>query len=83
MARYSPNFGDNWQSLLEMGKECHFPSNFDMPRQFTTRKTELQPIKSPNGLLYPRLEVEQQIHSEDEIDTENRIICIELNFIMK
>ena len=49
--------------MAEMGKECGFPSNFDMPRPFTPRKTELQrktelprktelqPIISPNGLV--------------------------------
>ena len=42
--------------MVEMGKECGFPSNFDMLRSFTPRKTELprkielQPIKLPNGL---------------------------------
>ena len=51
--------------MVEMGKECGFPSNFDMPRPFTPHKTdlrrkaELQPIKSPNRLLYARVEVEQ------------------------
>ena len=50
-----------------MGKECGFLSNFDMPRPFTPRKTELQPIKSPNGLLH--LKVEQRTHSGDEIGT--------------
>ena len=50
-------------------KECRFPSHFDMPRPITPcetelpRKTELQPIKSPNGLAYPRVEVEQQTQS--------------------
>ena len=27
-----------------------------------------QPIRLPNGLLYPRVEVEQRTHSGDEID---------------
>ena len=60
--------------MVEMGKECDFPSNFDMPRPFTARKTELlckmelQPIKSQNGLFYPRVEVEQRTHFGDEID---------------
>ena len=59
--------------MVEMGKEYGFPLNFDMLRPFTPcktelpRKTELQPIKSPNGLLYPRLEVEQRTYSGDEI----------------
>ena len=69
MASYPPNFRDKYQIIAEMGKECGFPSNVDMPRPFTPRKTELpskaefRPIKSPNGLVYPRLEVEKQIHS--------------------
>ena len=51
--------------MAEMGKECCFPSNFDMPRPFPPRKTELPPktallpIKSPSGLVYSRVEVEQ------------------------
>ena len=59
-----------------MGKECGFPLNFDMPRPFTLRKTELPrkmellPIKSPDGLLYPRVEQNQRTHSEDEIDSD-------------
>ena len=73
MARYAPNFGDKLQIIAEMDKECGFPSNFNMPGPFTTRKTELphktelQPIRLPNGLLYPRVEVEQLTHSGDEI----------------
>ena len=61
--------------MVEMGKECRFPSNFDMPQPFTPCKTELpsetelQPIKSLNGLMYPREEVEQRTHSGDEIDS--------------
>ena len=49
--------------MVEMGKECGFPFNFDILRPFTRCKTELQskmelqPIKSPNDLLYPRVEV--------------------------
>ena len=59
--------------MVEMSKECRFPSTFDIPRPFTThktelpRKTELKPIKSPNGLVYPRVEVQQRTHSWDEI----------------
>ena len=53
--------------MAEIGKECGFSSNFDMSRPFTPRKTELpcktelQRIKSPNGLLYPRVEVEHEL----------------------
>ena len=54
--------------MVEMGKECGFRSNFDMPRPFNPRKAELQPIKSPNGLMYPKVDVEQRTHSGDEID---------------
>ena len=60
--------------MVDTGTECGFPSNFDMPRPFTTRKTELslktesRPIKSPHSLSYPRVEVELQTHSGDEIE---------------
>ena len=27
--------------MVEMGKECRFPSNFDMPQPFTPHTTEL------------------------------------------
>ena len=37
MTHYSPNFGDKWQVMVEMGKECSVPSNFDMPRPLTPR----------------------------------------------
>ena len=66
--------------MVELGKECGFPSNSDMPRPFTLRKkelplkTELQPIKSLNGRLYLRVEVEQQTHSVDEIGYRYQII---------
>ena len=50
-------------------KECGLPSNFDMPRPFTPCKTEFQPTKLPNGLLYPRVEVEQRTHSGYDIDS--------------
>ena len=59
--------------MVEMGKKCDFPPNFDMPQPLTPqktelpRKTELQPIKSPNDPLYPSVEVEQRTHSGDEI----------------
>ena len=59
--------------MVEMGKECGIPSNFDMTRPFTSRKkelprkTEVQPIKIADGLLYPRVEKEQRTHSGDEI----------------
>ena len=44
-----------------------FSLNLDMPRPFTPRKMELQPIRLPNGLLYPRVEAKQRTHSGDEI----------------
>ena len=59
--------------MVEMGRECRFASNFDMPRPFTPRKTELplktelQPIKSPNALMCPRVKVKEPTHSWDEI----------------
>ena len=63
--------------MVEMGKECSFPSNFDMLRPFSLRKaelrlkTELQPIKSPRGLLKPRVAIEQRTHSGHEIETQS------------
>ena len=42
MALYSPNFGNKLQMIVGMGKECGFTSNFDMPRSFTPRKSELR-----------------------------------------
>ena len=62
VAPYSSNFGDKYQILVEIDKECGFPLNFDMPWPFSPRKTELQPIKSPNVLLYPRVEEQQRTH---------------------
>ena len=59
--------------MVEMGKEYGFPSNFDLPWPFNPHKKGVtaqksqQPIRLPNGLLYPRVEVEQQTHSGDEI----------------
>ena len=73
MARYSSNFGNKLQIMVGIGKEYGFKLNFDMPRSFTQRKSELRPkmanspIRLPNGLLYPRVEVEQRTHSGDEI----------------
>ena len=68
MVHYSPNFGDKQQIMIDKGKECGFPSKFDMHRQFTLWRAELQRIISPNGLLYPVVEVKQRTHSGDEID---------------
>ena len=42
MARYSLNFGKKLQMMFGIGKECGFRSNFDMPRSFTPRKSELR-----------------------------------------
>ena len=59
--------------MVQIGKESGFRSNLDMPRPFAPRKMELrrktepQPIKSPNGLVYLRVEVEKRTHSGDEI----------------
>ena len=59
--------------MVKMGEEYGFPSNFDTPRPFTLHKTEslhkteLQPVKSLIGLFCPRVEVERQTHSGDEI----------------
>ena len=43
MARYSSNFGNKLQMMVVISKECGFTSNFDMPRSFTPRKSELRP----------------------------------------
>ena len=51
--------------MIEMGKECGFPSNFDMPLPFYLA----QNARLPNGLLYPRVEVEQRTRSGDDIVT--------------
>ena len=64
--------------MVEMGKECGFPSSSDMWWPFTSRKTELprktrsQPIKSPKDLLHPRVEEEQRNHSGDDIETKQQ-----------
>ena len=60
--------------MVEVDKECCFPLNFGLSRPFSLRKTELprktelQPIELPNGVLCPRVEEEQQTHSGDEIE---------------
>ena len=65
--------------MVEIGKEYRFTLNFDMPWPFTPTKNGViaqngeQPIRLPNGLLYPRLEVEQRTHSGDEIG--NNLFC--------
>ena len=43
MARYSSNFGNELQIMVGIGKEYGFKLNFDMPRSFTQRKSELRP----------------------------------------
>ena len=60
--------------MVEIGKECGFPSNSDMMWPLTPCKTELpckielQPSKSPNNLLHLKVKVEQRIHSGDETE---------------
>ena len=62
--------------VVDKGKEYRFTLNFNMPRSFTPRKSDLQPkngeqpVRLPNGLLHPRVEVEQRTHSGDEIGTQ-------------
>ena len=57
--------------MVGIGKYC-FTLNFDMPWLFCLRQDRVttqngeQPIRLPNGLLHPRVEVEQQTHSGDE-----------------
>ena len=73
MACYASNLTNKLQMMVDMGKEYRFTLNFNMLRSFTPRKSELQPkngeqpIRLPNGLLYPRVEVEQRTHSGEEI----------------
>ena len=35
-----------------------------------------QPIGLPNGLLYPRVEVEQRTHSGDEIEGRLKLVVV-------
>ena len=61
--------------MVGIGKEYGFQVDFDMPGLFTPhktelrRKTELQPIKSLNCVLYGKVEVEQRTHFGDKIAT--------------
>ena len=48
MVRYSLNFGNKLQMMVGIGKECGFTLNFDMPRSFAPRKSELQPKMANN-----------------------------------
>ena len=43
MTLYSSNFESKWQMMVGIGKECRFTSNFDMPKSFTPRKSDLRP----------------------------------------
>ena len=56
--------------MIKMGKECGFRLNFAMPQPCKTEELLAQngeqPIRLPNGLLYPRVVVEQRTHSGDE-----------------
>ena len=61
--------------MVGLSKKYGFMSNFDMQQPITLHKIEItqsaeQAIRLENGLLYPRLEVEQQTHSGDEIVTD-------------
>ena len=69
------------QMMVRIDKECGFRSNFGhaevvYPLQigFTAQNGE-QPIRLPNSLLYPRVEVEQRTHSGDEIASSNSDNC--------
>ena len=72
MARYSSNFGNELQVVVEIRKEYGFTSNLYMPRPFTptqnkdTAQNDKQPVRLPTGLLYPRVEVEKRAHSGDK-----------------
>ena len=48
MARYSSDFRNKLQVMVGIGKDCGFTSNFNMPRSFTLRKSEL-PCKMVNS----------------------------------
>ena len=69
MARYSSNFGKKLQMMVGVGKECGLKLNFDMfdTQIGVTAPNSEQPIRLPNSLLYPKIEVEQRTHSGDEI----------------
>ena len=63
--------------MVEMGTECGFPLNFDKPRPFAPRetelqrKTELQPIKlSKASCIRVEVVMKQRTHSGDETDFE-------------
>ena len=84
MASYSSNFGNMLQMMVGIAKEYGFTPNFDMPRSFTPRRSDIQAkmaklIRLPNGLLYPRVEVEQRTHSGDDIDF-TRVFQLETSF---
>ena len=58
MARYSSNLGDKLQIIVGIGKEYGFTR-----QNGVTAENGEQPIRLPNDLLYPRVEVEQRTHS--------------------
>ena len=64
--------------MVGIGKEYGFTSNFltcrgRLPRaKGVTAQNGKQPIRLQNGLVYPRVEVEQRSHSGDEIITINK-----------
>ena len=53
--------------MVEVGKEFGFTSNSDMPMSVQNGE---QPIRLSNGLLYPRVDVEQRTSSGEEIGLE-------------
>ena len=61
------------QLIVGKGNEYGFISNFDLPQPFTSAQNGVtaqngeQPIRPPNGLLCPRVELEQRTQSGDEI----------------
>ena len=70
MDRYSSNLGNMLQMMVGIGKECGFTSNFEVvyPTQIgVTAQNGEQTNRLLNGLLYPRVEVEQRTHSGDSI----------------
>ena len=54
------NVGNKLQMMVALGKECGFTSNFDIPRSFTPRKSELRP-------KIAKSQSDCRTHSGDEI----------------
>ena len=82
-ARYSSNFGNKLQMVVGIGKEyglCRIFTCRDLlSREIgVTAQNSEQPIRLPNGLLYPRVEVEPRTHFGDEIEYQSDCEICEL-----